>query len=188
MVTEPKNHTVAGALIAAREPMERTGRVVLARHGRCVHRDCHPAPVAARPTADDFNNCVAPRELGLDGFMIASWRQLGAIRPARFVEILLAAGVCGSLPFGIAILVPLLLTVIVALLARGLLLDLGTPGMCANVGGTLWLRQPLVTEAGRCPAALHVPLRLAFVLQPCACTDAVDTRGACWRTLVQRCR
>ena len=75
MVTEAKNHTVAGALIAAREPMERTGRVVL------------------------------------------------AVTAAAFI----------------VIAIPL-----------------------------LWRR--------------------AFVLQPCACTDAVDTRGACWRTLVQRCR
>ena len=124
------------------------------------------APVVWRgaPLADDFNNCVAPIELGLDGFMTTSWRQLGAIRPARFLEILLGAAVCGSTPFGIAILVPLLLTLAVAWQARGLLRDLGIPGPWANVGGALWLLQPLGTEAGLWPAALHVPLGLVLAL------------------------
>ena len=108
--------------------------------------------------------CVAPGELGLEGFIKASWSQLGAIRPARFLEILWAAGVCNSLPFGVAILVPLLITLGVALLARGVLCDLGTPASWASVGGALWLLQPLGTEAGLWPAALHVPLGLALAL------------------------
>ena len=116
------------------------------------------------PLADDFNNCVAPAELGLDGFMAASWQQLGAVRPARFLEILLTATVCPSVPFGIAILVPMLLTLIVAMLVRGTLRDLGTPPFWASVGGALWLLQPLGTEAGLWPAALHVPLGLGFAL------------------------
>jgi hypothetical protein len=116
------------------------------------------------PLADDFNNCMAAKELGLTGFMTASWRQLGAIRPARFLEILLAAGVCPALPFGLAIMVPMLLTLAVALLARGLLLDLGLSELWADVGGALWLLQPLGTEAGLWPAALHVPLGLALAL------------------------
>jgi hypothetical protein len=124
------------------------------------------APVIWRgaPLADDFNNCVASSNLGLRGFLAASWHQLGAIRPARFVEILLAAGVCPSLPFGIAIAVSLLLTLAVAWLARAFLRDLGTPEAWANVGGALWLLQPLGSEAGLWPAALHVPLGLALAL------------------------
>jgi hypothetical protein len=124
------------------------------------------APVVWRgaPLADDFNNCVAPLELGLDGFIETSWRQLGAIRPARFLEILLGAAVCGHVPFGIAILVPLILTLAVAWQARGLLRDLGVPGAWANVAGGLWLLQPLGTEAGLWPAALHVPLGLVLAL------------------------
>jgi hypothetical protein len=116
------------------------------------------------PLADDFNNCVAPAELGVGGFMIASWRQLGAIRPARFLEILVTASVCRFLPFGVAIVVSLLLTLTVALLVRGLLRDLGTPAPWADVGAALWLLQPLGTEAGLWPAALHVPVGLAFAL------------------------
>jgi hypothetical protein len=117
------------------------------------------------PLADDFNNCLAPAELGLGGFIRASWQQLGAIRPARILEILLTAGVCRSLPFGVAIAVPLALTMTVALVGRALLRELGLPSMWANVGGALWLLQPLGTEAGLWPAALHVPLGLALALQ-----------------------
>jgi hypothetical protein len=124
------------------------------------------APVVWRgaPLADDFNNCVAARELGLAGFIATSWRQLGAIRPARFLEIILTGGICGSLPFGVAIAVSALFTVAVAFLARGLLRDLGIPAPWANVGGALWLLQPLGTEAGLWPAALHVPFGLAAAL------------------------
>ena len=38
----------------------------------------------------------------VDGFIAASWRQLGAIRPAHFLEVLVTAAVCGLLPFGVA--------------------------------------------------------------------------------------
>ena len=115
------------------------------------------------PLADDFNNCVAPVELGLGGFMTASWRQLGAMRPARFLEILIT-GVRRFFPFGVAIVVSLLLTLAVAFLVRRLLREIGTPAPWADVGGALWLLQPLGTEAGLWPAALHVPLGLALAL------------------------
>jgi hypothetical protein len=148
----------------AQADANRIGRVVFA--GAVVAFLAIAAPIVWRgaPLADDFNNCVAPRELGLTGFIATSWRQLGAIRPARFLEILLGAAVCGSAPFGLAILVPLLLTLMVAWQARGLLRDFGTPAAWANVGAALWLLQPLGTEAGLWPAALHVPLGLALAL------------------------
>ncbi len=124
------------------------------------------APVIWRgaPLADDFTNCLAPVRLGMGGFLAASWDRLGIVRPARFVEILLTTGVCRTLPFGVAIAVPLLLTLAVAVLARGLLRDLGTPAPWADVGGAFWLLQPLGTEAALWPAALHVPLGLALAL------------------------
>ena len=68
------------------------------------------------------------------------------------------------LPFGVAIVVPLLLTLAVAWLARGVLRDLRRPCPWADVGGALWLLQPLGTESGLWPAALHVPLGLALAL------------------------
>jgi hypothetical protein len=124
------------------------------------------APVVWRgaPLADDFNNCLAPVQQGLGGFLEASWERLGVIRTARFVEILLSTGVCRSLPFGIAIAVPLALTVLVAMLLRRLLLKLGLPGLWADAGAAAWLLQPLGTEAALWPAALHVPLGLALAL------------------------
>jgi hypothetical protein len=147
-----------------RDPAERLGRTIVIVAAVAFVAIAIPVVWRGAPLADDFNNCVAPTELGIDGFVAASWQQLGAIRPARLLEILLTASVCGSLPFGIAILVPLLLTLSVALLVRGILRDLGTPKPWADVGGALWLLQPLGTEAGLWPAALHVPLGLALAL------------------------
>lgn len=124
------------------------------------------APVVWRgaPLGDDFHNCLAPSQQGLGGFFEASWERLGIIRAARFVEILLSTGVCRSLPFGVAIAVPLALTVLVAVLLRRLLLDLDIPPPWADAGAALWLLQPLGSEAALWPAALHVPLGLALAL------------------------
>jgi hypothetical protein len=124
------------------------------------------APVIWRGAllADDFNNCLAPIEMGIAGFLSASWDRLGMIRLARFVEILLTTGVCRGLPFGIAIAVPLVLTLTVAWQARALLRDLGTPAPWGDVGGAMWLLQPLGTEAALWPAALHVPLGLTLAV------------------------
>ena len=129
------------------------------------------APVIWRgaPLADDFNNCVGPRELGLGAFMSASWHQLGFLRPARFLEILLTSSVCNALPFGVAIAVPLALTVVVAVLASGLLRDVGVPREWAAVSAAMWLMQPLGTESALWPAALHVPLGLALGLGALRC-------------------
>jgi hypothetical protein len=142
----------------------RAGRVVLA--GTAAVFVAVGAPVVWRgaPLADDFNNCLAPIEMGLGGFLAASWERLGMVRPARFIEILLTTGVCRTLPFGVAIAVPLLLTLGVALLARGLLRDLDLPAPWPEVGAALWLLQPLGTEAALWPAALHVPLGLGLAL------------------------
>jgi len=144
--------------------LERLGRAVLLAAIVALVAIALPVVWRGAPLADDFHNCVAPKELGLGGFFAASWRFMGAVRPARFAEILLGAGVCGRLPFGIAIMVPLLLTLAIAFLARALLRDIGTPAPWADFGGAMWLLQPLGTEAALWPAALHVPLGLALVL------------------------
>jgi hypothetical protein len=147
-----------------RDPAERLGRIILVVAAVAFVAIAIPLVWRGAPLADDFNNCIAPTELGLNGFVAASWRQLGAIRPARMLEILLTASVCGSIPFGVAILVSLLLTLAVALLVCGILRDLGIPRPWSDVGGALWLLQPLGTEAGLWPAALHVPLGLVLAL------------------------
>jgi hypothetical protein len=124
------------------------------------------APVLVRgaPLADDFNNCLAPQDSGLLGFMGESFERLGVIRPARFVEILVTTGVCQNLPFGVAIAVSLSMTLVVAVLLRRLLTTLGVGSPWPDVAAGLWLLQPLGAEAALWPAALHVPLGLAGAL------------------------
>jgi hypothetical protein len=112
------------------------------------------------PLADDFNNCLAPQEQGLGGFIAESWDRLGVIRAARFVEILLTTAVCRSVPFGAAIAAGLALYLAAGLALRGLLRDLEVSDPWADIGGALWLLQPLGTEISLWPAALHVPLGL----------------------------
>jgi hypothetical protein len=143
---------------------ERIGRAALVAAALALIAVGAPVVWRGAPLADDFNNCLAPQELGLEGFLAVSWNRLEMMRLARFVEILLTTGVCRALPFGVAIAVPLLLTLAVALLVRGLLRDLNTPGPWADIGGALWLLQPLGTEAALWPASLHVPLGLACAL------------------------
>jgi hypothetical protein len=116
------------------------------------------------PLGDDFHNCLGPIQQGFWGFLEASWERLGVIRAARFLEILLSTGVCRSLPFGVAIAVPLALTILVAVLLRRLLLELELPPLWADAGASVWLLQPLGSEAALWPAALHVPLGLALAL------------------------
>jgi hypothetical protein len=125
---------------------------------------CLPVVLRGAPLADDFHNCIEPTRAGLDTFFAASIERLGAVRPARFVEILVTTGVCQHLPFGFAIAVPLALTLLVAVLLRALLQDLGAPAPWPTVGAVLWLAQPLGTEAALWPAALHIPLGLALAL------------------------
>jgi hypothetical protein len=116
------------------------------------------------PLADDFHNCLEPHRVGLLSFLADSAQRLGAIRPARFLEIFITNGICQYLPFGFAIAVPLILTLVVAWLLRGLLRDLGTPSPWPEVAAAVWLVQPLGTESALWPAALHVPLGLSFAL------------------------
>jgi hypothetical protein len=124
------------------------------------------APVVVRgaPLADDFTNCVSTERLGFGSALSASILRLGASRKAHLLEILLTGGVCGRAPFGVAIAVPLALTVAIAFLLRALLLDLGLSRTWADVGGALWLLAPLGTESALWPAALHVPLGIALAL------------------------
>jgi hypothetical protein len=123
-----------------------------------------PVMIRGAPLADDFNNCIVPIRDGLGPMLAASWERLGVIRPARFVEIFVTTGVCQHLPFGVAIAVPLVLTLAVAWLLRALLKDLGVSHPWPDLGGVAWLLQPLGTEAALWPAALHVPLGLACAL------------------------
>jgi hypothetical protein len=123
-----------------------------------------PVVVAGQPLADDYHTCLRPTQIGLDGFLGESTRRMGVVRPARFVEIFVIAPLCQQVPFGFVILVPLALTLLVGLLLRGLLRDLGLPSPWPEIGAALWLLHPLGTEAALWPSALHVPLGLALAL------------------------
>src|SRR5215475_959035 len=80
-----------------------------------------PIVIRGAPLADDYHNCVRPTEVGYSGFLSESLHRLGAVRPARFVEIFAIGPLCDRVPFGIVILVPLALTALVAVLLCGLL-------------------------------------------------------------------
>ena len=125
---------------------------------------CLPVVLEGAPFADDFNNCLAPQQKGLGAFLAESWDRLGLIRSARFVEILITTGVCRTLPFGVAIALSFVVYVGVGLALRGLLRDLGIPVLWAELGGALWLLQPLGTEVALWPAGLHVPMGLLLTL------------------------
>jgi hypothetical protein len=123
-----------------------------------------PVLVRGAPLADDFTNCVDTQRLGFARAFGDSIDRLGVSRKAHLLEILVTGGVCGRLPFGYAIAVPLALTVAVAFLLRGLLRDVGAPAPWPDVAAALWLLAPLGTESALWPAALHVPLGLALAL------------------------
>jgi hypothetical protein len=140
------------------------GRLLLGAASIALVAVSVPVVLRGAPLADDFNNCLAPQDMGLAGFMSESFERLGLIRPARFVEILLTTGVCQNLPFGVAIAVGLSVTFLVAFLLRRLLTMLDSPAPWPDVAAALWLLQPLGLEAALWPAALHVPIGLAAAL------------------------
>ena len=140
------------------------GRLLLGAASLALVAVSVPVVLRGAPLADDFNNCLAPQDKGLLGFMSESFDRLGLIRPARFVEIVVTTGVCQNMPFGIAIAVCLAVTFVVALLLRRLLTMLGSPAPWPDVAAALWLLQPLGLEAALWPAALHVPIGLAAAL------------------------
>jgi hypothetical protein len=121
-----------------------------------------PVAVRGAPLADDFVNCLQPQRIGLAATLEGSLDRLGAVRRAHFAEIVITTEVCQHLPFGVAIAVPLLLTLAVAFLLRGLLRGLGVPPPWPELGGALWLLQPMGAETALWPAALHVTMGLAL--------------------------
>jgi hypothetical protein len=123
-----------------------------------------PVVFRGAPLADDFSKCLEPQRVGLAPSLASSFERLGAIRPAHVLEILVTTGVCQRLPFGFAIAVSLAVTLLVAVLLRGLLRDLDVPSPWPEVGAGVWFLQPLGTESGLWPAALHIPLGLALAV------------------------
>ena len=158
---------LAPATDADGPPVDRASRAgtwILAGIAGVFTTICLPIVLRGAPLADDFFNCLRPQQIGLGAFLAESLERLGALRRAHFAEILITTETCQHLPFGVAIAVPLVVTLAIAILLRGLLRDLGVPEPWPSIGGALWLLQPLGTEAALWPAAMHVGLGLALAL------------------------
>lgn len=124
------------------------------------------APVIVRgaPLADDYSACITVRDQGMATAFAEQWELRGAVRPVHFAEIALIGSLCDRAPFGVLIAAGVLLTLLVAYALRGLLMDLGIGRTPASFAATVWLLQPLGTEAALWPSALHVPLGLLLAL------------------------
>jgi len=125
------------------------------------------APVVVRGglLADEYIICLRPvRDGGYGPYLDAIWQDTGVVRPARFIELFLVSNTCTSVPYGLAILVPLALKFVAAFLLFGLLRDLSLRTPWPEIGASIWLLEPLGTEAALWPAALHVLLGLTLGL------------------------
>jgi hypothetical protein len=115
--------------------------------------------------ADEYVICMRPiRDGGYGAYLDAIWRDTGVVRPARFIELFLISKTCTTVPFGIAILVPLALKFAAAFLLYGLLSELRLRAPWPTIGAAVWLLEPVGTEAALWPAALHVLLGLTLTL------------------------
>lgn len=125
-----------------------------------------PVVVRGAPLRDDFDVCLSPRwTSGPERMLRELWRELGAVRLlGRFTELSIIAGLCHRVPFAAIILIPLLVTMAVGYMLRGLLYDLAVDKPWPEIGAALWFLQPLGTEAALWPAALHIPLGLVLAL------------------------
>lgn len=120
-----------------------------------------PVIVEGAPLLDDFGRCVAPQRAG---YWQDRWEAQGLFRPATNIEIVVTNGLCRTVPFGLIILIPWLLTIGVAFLTRTFLGDIGVPSPWSEIGAGLWLLAPLGTETALWPATLHVALGLSLAL------------------------
>ena len=125
-----------------------------------------PVVLRGAPLRDDFGLCASPRWNRTTADVIQELLpEQGAVRlPGRILQVAVISGLCGEVPFGLLIVVPLVLTLGVALLLRGLLHDLALPTPWPEVGAALWLLQPLGTEAAVWPVQLNIPLGLCLAL------------------------
>jgi len=116
------------------------------------------------PLNDDYQSCVDVARYRLPDVLARTGELNGVIRPARFVEVAVIGSLCERLSFSVLILVPLVLTAVVAVQLRGLLRDLLVPAPWPELGAALWLLQPLGAESALWPSALHIPLGLSLAL------------------------
>jgi hypothetical protein len=147
-----------------------------------------PVVLRGAPLRDDFGLCASPRWNSTAAAVLHELLlEQGAVRlPGRLLQVAFISGLCGKVPFGLLIVVPLLLTLGVALLLHGVLRDLGLPAPWPEVGAALWLLQPLGTEAAVWPVQSTIPLGLCLALITLRAARrgrlgwaAVATLGAC---------
>ena len=123
-----------------------------------------PVVVQGGLLSDDYVICLRLIQDGYESYFRHIWAEFGMVRPARVIELLLISSTCTSMPFGVAMLVPLGLKLAATVLLFGLLRDMRVPDPWPTLGATLWLLEPVGTEAALWPAALHVPLGLVLAL------------------------
>jgi hypothetical protein len=148
---------------------ERAGRRLVLAVATLVSAASLPVIVWGSPTVDDYGRCTSVEQSGFWTTLRWSYEATGVVRPARFLEDALLGGLCPHVPFGLIVLVPFLLTMGVALLLYNLLRDLRVPAPWPAGGASIWLLQPLGTEAALWPSALHVPMGLVFALLALGC-------------------
>jgi hypothetical protein len=85
-----------------------------------------PVILGGAPLRDDFDLCVSDRwNSGIARIISERWAEEGIVRLfAKAGEAAYVAGLCGAVPFGVLLLLPLTLTLLVAALLRVLLIDL----------------------------------------------------------------
>ena len=123
-----------------------------------------PVIVRGAPLADDYVACVDVARRGLADHVRWMFQFTGVIRPARFLEVALIGTVCPYRHLGALIALSFATTVTIAFLVRSTLRDLQVPSPWPEIGGAIWLLQPLGAEAALWPSALHVPLGLALAV------------------------
>jgi hypothetical protein len=128
-----------------------------------------PGIIGNAPLADDYFSCFHVAESGLSEVIRGTFERHGLVRPARFLEIVTIGTLCKSVPFFLLIMLPLLLTLGVALVLQFFLKEMGVPKPWPTIGAVIWLLQPLGTEAALWPSALHIPLGLILVLASLSC-------------------
>jgi hypothetical protein len=146
-----------------------------------------PALIRGSPLADEYVICLRPiHDRGYSAYLQEIWHDTGVVRPSRLIELFLISTTCTRVPWGLVMLVPLALKFAVGIVLYGLLRDLDLEPPWPAIGATVWLLEPLGTEAALWPAALHVNLGLLLAVAALRLYRrgrptwaAVATLGAC---------
>lgn len=124
------------------------------------------APVLLRggPMADDYATCVASDADGVIGFLRGDMAYRGAVRPVRYLNAAWVGALCGDVPFGVIMLLPLVATLWAGVQVHRLLSATGVSPAWSGAAGAAWLLNPVGLEIATWPAAAHVPIGLGAAL------------------------